>query len=183
MGSWCGLTALVVACAVTAASHGHAADPPSGDWPVYGHDPGSARFSPLTQINRDNVSKLTVAWTFHTGDISDGSGDRRRSGFEATPIVVDGTLYPDDGVQSDHRARSGTGTQRWAFDPQTELTLGYGDGLINRGVATWLDLQRPAEPALPAAHLRGNARRAAGLDSTRRRDSRAPTSAPAEWSA
>src|SRR4029077_7798690 len=93
MASWRELTAVALACAVTAASHGHAADPPSGDWPVYGHDPGSARFSPLAQVNRDNVAKLTVAWTFHTGDIADGSGDRRRSGFETTPIVVDNTLY------------------------------------------------------------------------------------------
>ncbi len=164
MASWRGLTALVLACAVTAASHGHAADPPSGDWPVYGHDPGSTRFSPLAQVNRDNVSKLTVAWTFHTGDISDGSGDRRRSGFEATPIVVDDTLYLTTGFNRIIALDPVTGAQRWAFDPQTALTLGYGDGLINRGVATWLDPERPAEPALPAAHLRGNARRASGLD-------------------
>ena len=75
MANWRGLTALVLACAVTAALHGHAADPPSGDWPVYGHDAGSTRFSPLTQINRDNVSTLAVAWTFHTGDVSDGKGN------------------------------------------------------------------------------------------------------------
>ena len=144
MESWRKLTALVLACAVTAASHGHAADPPAGDWPVYGHDPGSTRFSPLAQINRDNVSTLTVAWTFHTGDVSDGKGNRRRSGFEATPIVVDGTLFLTTGFNRIIALDPGTGTQRWAFDPQTELTLGYGDGLINRGVATWLDPQRPA---------------------------------------
>src|SRR5256885_9890222 len=49
------------------------------------------RFSPLAEINRENVSRLKVAWVFHTGDVSDGSDDRRRSGFETTPIVVDGT--------------------------------------------------------------------------------------------
>ena len=144
MASWRGLSALVLACAVTAASHGHAADPPSGDWPVYGHDPGSTRFSPLAQVNRDNVSKLTVAWTFHTGDISDGRGDRRRSGFETTPIVVDSTLYLTTGFNRIIALDPATGAQRWAFDPQTALTLGYGDGLINRGVATWLDSERPA---------------------------------------
>jgi len=51
------------------------------------------RYSVLRQIDRDNVSKLKVAWTFHTTDISDGSGDRHRSGLETTPIMVDGTLY------------------------------------------------------------------------------------------
>ena len=67
----------------------------SGDteWPNYGNDPGGMRYSPLSQINRENVSKLQVAWIFHTGDVSDGSHDRKRSGFEATPILVDGTLY------------------------------------------------------------------------------------------
>lgn len=59
------------------------------DWPNYGNDPGGMRYSPLSQINRENVSKLKVAWIFHTGDISDGTHDRRRSGFEATPIFVD----------------------------------------------------------------------------------------------
>jgi quinoprotein glucose dehydrogenase len=143
MASWSGLTALVLACAVTAALHGHAADPP-GEWPAYGHDPGSTRYSPLTQVNRDNVSKLTVAWTFHTGDISDGNGDRRRSGFETTPIVVENTLYLTTGFNRIIALDPGTGAKRWAFDPQTALTLGYGDGLINRGVATWLDPERPA---------------------------------------
>jgi quinoprotein glucose dehydrogenase len=144
MASWRGLSALVVSCAVTAASHGHAAGPPSGDWPVYGHDPGSTRFSPLAQINRDNVSTLTVAWTFHTGDVSDGKGNRRRSGFEATPIVVDGTLFLTTGFNRIIALDPATGAQRWAFDPQTTLTAGYGDGLINRGVATWLDPERGA---------------------------------------
>src|ERR1700688_3337616 len=52
------------------------------EWPYYGHDAGGTRYSPLTQVNRENVSKLKVAWTFHTGDLSDGRGDRKRSGFE-----------------------------------------------------------------------------------------------------
>jgi len=59
----------------------------SGEWPAYGNDPGGSRYSPLTQINRGNVSHLKVAWVFHTGDISDGSHDRKRSGFETTPMT------------------------------------------------------------------------------------------------
>ena len=136
--SWAALATL---CTVVA-SHARTAAPPSGDWPAYGHDPGGMRFSPLTQINRDNVSKLTVAWTFLTGDVSDGTGNRRRSGFEATPIVVDGTMFVTTGFNRIIALDPGRGVQRWAFDPQTNLTAGYGDGLINRGVATWLDPQR-----------------------------------------
>ena len=70
-----------------------AARPPVGDWASYGHDAGGMRYSPLTQITRANVSRLAVAWTYHTGDMSDGKNGTPRSGFETTPIVVDGTLY------------------------------------------------------------------------------------------
>ena len=122
MASWCGLTAVVLACAVTAASHGHAADPPSGDWPVYGHDPAARASRRSPKSTATTSSKLTVAWTFHTGDISDGSGDRRRSGFETTPIVVDGTLYLTTGFNRIIALDPATGAERWAFDPQTELT-------------------------------------------------------------
>ena len=40
----------------------------TGDWPVYGHDPGGQRFSPLKGINRENVRTLKIAWTYRTGD-------------------------------------------------------------------------------------------------------------------
>jgi quinoprotein glucose dehydrogenase len=109
------------------------------EWPTYGNDPGGMRYSPLSLINRENVSKLKVAWMFHTGDISDGSRDRRRSGFEATPILVDGTLYFTTGFNRVIALDPETGKQRWAYDPKIDLTLDYGDGLVNRGVATWLD--------------------------------------------
>lgn len=117
------------------------------DWPNYGNDPGGMRYSPLTQINRDNVSHLKIAWTFHTGDISDGSHDRRRSGFEATPIFVDGTLYFSTGFNRVIALDPETGQQKWAYDPKVDLTLEYGDGLVNRGVSTWLDSKsQPTQP-------------------------------------
>ena len=114
------------------------------DWANYGNDPGGMRYSTLTQINRDNVSKLKVAWTFHTGDISDGSGGRKRSGLETTPIFVDETLYLTTAFNRVIALDPVTGAQRWAYDPAIDQTLEYGDGLINRGVATWLDRSRTA---------------------------------------
>ena len=113
-------------------------------WPNYGNDPGGSRYSPLTQINRENVKQLKVAWVFHTGDISDGSHDRRRSGFETTPILVDGTLYITTAFNRVIALDPETGTQRWAYDPFVDPTGDYGDGLINRGVAAWLDPERSA---------------------------------------
>src|SRR5438445_13825223 len=113
-------------------------------WPFYGHDAGGMRRSPLTQITRLNVSSLEVAWLFHTGDISEGSHDRKRSGFETTPIVVDGTLYLTTPFNRVIALDPETGAQRWAYDPLVDTKGSYGDGLINRGVAAWLDPVRAA---------------------------------------
>ncbi len=127
---------VLVVTAIARAAGGVSSDSPD-DWPYYGHDAGGMRYSPLTQINRENVSRLQVAWTFHTGDISDGRGTRKRSGFETTPILIDGALYLTTPFNRVIALDPETGKQRWAFDPLTELSGNYGDGLINRGVAIW----------------------------------------------
>jgi quinoprotein glucose dehydrogenase len=140
------IVALCVAClfVIRAAStpRGIQKDDQKDDWPVYGHDPGGMRYSSLTQITRENVAQLKVAWTFHTGDISDGSGGRKRTGFETTPILVDGTLYLTTGFNRVIALDPETGKQRWAHDPLVEQSADFGDGMINRGVATWLDTDR-----------------------------------------
>jgi quinoprotein glucose dehydrogenase len=124
-----------------------AAEEAADEWPYYGHDAGGMRYSPLVQVNRENVSRLKVAWVFHTGDISDGKHGRKRSGFETTPILVDGTLYLTTPFNRVIALDPETGSQRWAYDPKIELNWEYGDGLINRGVATWLDSAlTPGEP-------------------------------------
>jgi quinoprotein glucose dehydrogenase len=112
-------------------------------WPYYGHDAGGMRYSPLSQINRSNVATLKVAWTFHVGDISDGSGHKKRSGLETTPILVDGTLYLTTAFNRVFALDPETGKQRWVYDPMIEIAGDYGDGLINRGVTAWLDPARP----------------------------------------
>ena len=43
-------------------------------WPTWGGPPGGSKYSPLTQINRENVKDLEVAWTYRTGDITGGMG-------------------------------------------------------------------------------------------------------------
>ena len=112
------------------------------DWAYYGHDAGGTRYSPLTQINRENVKNLKVAWTFHSGDISDGSGRPKRSGLETTPILVDGILYLTSPFNRVFALNPETGKQLWVYDPMIDVAESYGDGLINRGVATWLDPTR-----------------------------------------
>lgn len=136
------VTGLALMCVVASgcASQDSASD--VDGWAYYGHDAGGMRYSPLTQITRSNVSKLRVAWTVHTGDVSDGANGRQRSGFETTPLVVDDTLYFTTPFNRVIAVNPETGQQRWAYDPHIDLTWSYGDGLINRGVASWLDNTR-----------------------------------------
>ncbi len=85
------------------------------DWPAYGGGPAGTRYSPLRQIDRSNVAKLQVAWTF---DTADGAGDP-----QTQPIVVNGTLY---GLTPRHKLialDAGTGKLKWTFD----------SGLVGRG--------------------------------------------------
>jgi quinoprotein glucose dehydrogenase len=112
-------------------------------WSSYGHDDTGQRFSPLSQINRANVAKLQVAWTFHTGDIADGTKGPR-SGFETTPLYVDGQLYLTTPFNRVIALDPATGHELWAFDPKVSHALPYGDGMINRGLATWVDTKLPA---------------------------------------
>jgi quinoprotein glucose dehydrogenase len=114
------------------------------EWPNYGNDPGGMRHSSLSQINRENVSKLKVAWIYHTGDISEGKDGRKRSGFETTPLLVDGKLFLTTPFNRVIALDPTTGKELWAYDPKIDQGLNYGDGLINRGAATWLDPSRAA---------------------------------------
>lgn len=137
---------LVLAVALIIRANGHVTATPAGDseWANYGGDPGGSRYSSLSQINRENVSHLKVAWTFHTGDVSDGSKWRRKSAFEATPILVDGTLYVPSPFNRVLALDPATGKQKWAYDPAIDKNAPGGDGFVCRGVATWLDRERAA---------------------------------------
>jgi quinoprotein glucose dehydrogenase len=115
------------------------ADSPLADWPYYGSDPGGTRYSPLTQINRTNVGQLKIAWEYHTGDLSNGSGGRRVSAFETTPIVAFGTMYFSTPFNRVIALDPETGKERWSVDPKIDLRTPYSEGLINRGVTLWTD--------------------------------------------
>ena len=81
---------------------------PTAGWPEYGGTERGERYSPLTQITPANVDHLEVAWVYYTGDVSDGKGDVRSStAFEATPILVDETLYQglNDILAGAHKSR------------------------------------------------------------------------------
>lgn len=122
------LLALPAACLLLAAQ--------KGEWPHYGQDPGGQRFSPLTTINRSNVQKLKVAWTFRTGDAYAPPSGSKPTQFEATPLYIDGTLYLGTPLGRILALEPTTGAQRWAYDPHIDKDKGYGD-FANRGVSSW----------------------------------------------
>jgi len=111
----------------------------AGDWPAYGQDPGGARYSPLTEINRTNINGLHVVWTYRTGDLSDGSIYPRKSTFEATPILFDGTLYFSTPFNRVIALDPENGAERWTYDPKIDRTISYNEAFASRGVSAWTD--------------------------------------------
>lgn len=119
-------------------------DAGGSDWPAYGHDAGGSHYSPLTQINRENVKQLRAVWTYRTGHLADSSRAAETLQFEATPIMVDGTLYLSTPFNRVIALDPQTGTERWTFDPKLDLSVPYAEGFTSRGVSTWLDRTRTA---------------------------------------
>jgi len=128
-------------CVITATSSvlGAEMSGNAGDWGWYGGDAGGSRYSPLDQINKTNVGQLKPAWELHIGDVSDGSNGRPKSEFEATPIVVAGTMYLSTPFNRVLAVDPETGKEKWTFDPKIDLRQRYSEGLVNRGVAFWSD--------------------------------------------
>ncbi|HET6763805.1 MAG TPA: pyrroloquinoline quinone-dependent dehydrogenase [Longimicrobiaceae bacterium] len=120
-----------------AASPVHAQRVAAEGWPAYGHDAGGGRHSPLTQITAANVGRLQVAWTYHTGEVGE-RGTSGKSSFEATPLVVDGTMYLSTPLGRVIALDPETGAERWVFDAKVDRTARFGD-FTSRGVSTWVD--------------------------------------------
>ena len=81
-----------------------------GEWPTYGGDLASTRYSPLDQITKDNFNKLEVAWRFKT----DVLGPRPEFNFQGTPLMVDGVVYSTAGTRRAVVALdAGTGEMLW----------------------------------------------------------------------
>lgn len=106
------------------------------EWSYYGGDSGGMKYSPLKQIHTGNVTKLKVAWTFRTGDVSDGKTLPTRSAFEGTPLVDEGVMYVTTPFNRLIALDPETGKQKWAFDPKLDQNRIY-NLFISRGAAIW----------------------------------------------
>jgi membrane-bound PQQ-dependent dehydrogenase (glucose/quinate/shikimate family) len=107
-------------------------------WLYYGGDAGGTRYSSLAQINRLNVGELKVAWIYRGTDVTNGKEHTgKKSGFEATPVVLGKTMYLCSGFDRVIALDAVTGGVKWSYDPQIHPDWDYGDGFICRGVASW----------------------------------------------
>jgi quinoprotein glucose dehydrogenase len=141
-----------LACALLALASARAAWAEAGtEWPSWGNDPGGARYADLRQISPENVARLEIAWTHRTGDVSDGTGFGAKSAFEATPLLLENTLYFCTPFNRVIALDPATGTERWSFDPKIDRTARYANQLTCRGVAAWRD---PAADPPAACSLR-----------------------------
>jgi len=100
-------------------------------WMVYKADAESTSYSPLNQINKQNVSKLKPAWKFIPND----SRNTRIGSSECNPIIIDGILYATSARHRVYALNASNGETIWSYDP---FNGGEGGG-INRGVTYWED--------------------------------------------
>ncbi|MDR0781269.1 MAG: PQQ-dependent dehydrogenase, methanol/ethanol family [Pseudomonadales bacterium] len=106
----------------------------SGDeWLSYGRDYSEQRYSPLKQINADNVEQLNLAWF---GDLAERGGS-----YEATPLMANGRLFVSTPWSKVYAFDARSGQQLWKYDPKVpgEWAVKLCCGIVNRGVAMFED--------------------------------------------
>src|SRR5688572_18205835 len=126
----------VATFATGCATRGSAPAQSSYEWPAYGGDAMGSRYSRLAEITRENVSRLTVAWTYRTGEPLP-TAQRRRS-LEVTPIVVNGVMYISTPLVKVIALDPVSGIEKWKFDARVDPAVRFGD-FTNRGVSSWRD--------------------------------------------
>ena len=106
------------------------ADQEPGNWMSHGRTYNEQRFSPLKQINDQNISQLNLAWFYDL--------DTHR-GQEATPLVIDGVMYFSTAWSKVVALNAATGALLWIYDPEVppEWAVNACCDVINRGLAAW----------------------------------------------
>jgi quinoprotein glucose dehydrogenase len=103
------------------------------------------RWSPVSNVNRDNVSQLRLAWSWKTGEHAIPAGPDQKPArpglFQASPVVIHDTMYLSTPYAAVAALDARTGRELWKYDP--EVWRGgqpsNGTGFVHRGVATWTD--------------------------------------------
>jgi quinoprotein glucose dehydrogenase len=135
------LTAAMLASTMLALTGGVFA----ADWPSYGGDNGSQKYSKLDQIDASNVAELTTAWIWESPDnatvaenIANQNYRAVPAGFKATPIVIDGMMYVPSSFGRVVAIDAASGVEQWVFDTEAwasgrPANLGYN----SRGIGYW----------------------------------------------
>ena len=108
------------------------------EWPHYAGDAGGTHYSKLSQIDRTNVSKLQVAWTYRTGALQPETDLNRKAAFECTPLMIGGVLYVVTPYNKVIALEAATGAEKWTFDPKIDRSRNYSE-VTSRGVSAWRD--------------------------------------------
>ncbi|MEG1155603.1 MAG: membrane-bound PQQ-dependent dehydrogenase, glucose/quinate/shikimate family, partial [Acinetobacter sp.] len=103
------------------------------DWPAYGRTQSGLRYSPLKQINTENVKDLQVAWEYHTGEFKT-ENDSGETTNQVTPIKVGDNMYICTTHQKLTALDPATGKAKWTYDPKLKADHTY-QHLTCRGVS------------------------------------------------
>ncbi len=113
------------------------------DWTAYGKDSGGGHYSKASEITPENVHNLERAWVHRSGDFQDGANTRGtisneiQTSFQATPLLVDETLYYCTPFNRVFALNPETGQEKWIFDPEVDPA---GRPLKTcRGLSSWKD--------------------------------------------
>lgn len=107
-----------------------------GEWTTWGGDASFTRYSPLDQINKENVGTLEVVCRWELLP----HGSRHNVNLKATPLMIDGVLYTPTGVHQVAAIDPATGKTLWIFTPTpADLSGGHPLALSSRGLAYWTD--------------------------------------------
>jgi quinoprotein glucose dehydrogenase len=112
-----------------------------GEWRAYSGDAGANKYSPLDQIDRNNVARLRIAWRRPALDAAVlAEAPRMRAGrsFRSTPLMIKGVLYAPNGVGFVEAFDAGTGKTLWVEPPLEAGPDGYR-GASTRGIGYWRD--------------------------------------------
>jgi quinoprotein glucose dehydrogenase len=116
--------------------------PREGEWRNYAGDVHQTKYSPLAQINSDNVKDLRIAWRWVTADRPLQLSDPllRAGRNEETPLMVNGVLYTVTGLGLVAALDPATGKTRWLYDPESyKAGRPNNVGFVQRGLGYWTD--------------------------------------------
>lgn len=138
---------------------------PPGEWHQYGRTPYGQRYSPLDQVNVDNVSNLQEVWRYQTGDVKLPE-DVGETTYQVTPLKVGNSLYLCTPHNWAIAIDATTGKQQWKYDPNVGLNPDRQHQTC-RGVTYYADpAAQPGQACAQRVYLPTSDARLIALDAT-----------------